>query len=86
MFSLRATEIFHDSGKMLIAIESVNYSYSRSSPGYQLNGNIAPIAIIVCSPDGIYALDMEAETTDIDHFRQDIAELDAMISSFKDEQ
>jgi len=68
---------------MLIAIESVDYRHSKSSPGYRLYGNLEPIAVIVCSPDGIYALDMEAEITVIDHYRQDIPELDAMITSFR---
>jgi len=83
MLSLRATEIFHDSRLMLIAIESVVCNHSKSSSGYRLYGNIEPIAVIVCSPDGIYAFDMEAESTVIDHYRQDIPELDAMITSFK---
>lgn len=86
MHSLRATEIFHDSRRMLIAIESVIYNHSTSIPGYQLYGRIEPIAVIVCSSDEIYALDTLAEITDIDHFRRDIPELDAMIASFKDER
>jgi len=83
MLTLRATEIFHDSGLMLIAIESVVCNHSKTSPGYGLYGVIEPVAVIVCSSDGIYALDMEAETTVVDHFRQAIPELDAMIASFK---
>lgn len=82
MTILRATEIFNDSRLMLIAIESVNCNHSTTSTSYRLYGKIEPIAVIVCGPDGIYALNMEAKFTILDQLRQDIPELDAIIASF----
>ena len=51
--------------------------------GCHLYGNIEPIAVIVCQPDGIYALDMKHEFKQLDQLRQDIPGLDVMLASFK---
>ncbi len=82
MSNLRAYEIFRDSKRMLIAIESVSYRHGKTTMGCHLYGNIEPIAVIVCHPDGIYALDMELEFKQLDQLRQDIPGLDAMLASF----
>ncbi|MGB5276659.1 MAG: hypothetical protein WBO73_20260 [Gammaproteobacteria bacterium] len=83
MTSLRATEIFHDSRRLLIAIESVDYSHRKTTTGGVLQLKIEPVAVIVCSPDGIYALDMEARSTLVEPLRKDIPELDAIMASFE---
>ena len=43
---------------------------------------VKPIAVIVCGPDGTYALDVEAKPATLDQLRQDIPELDAIISRY----
>jgi len=82
MGKLRATEIFNNARHRLIAIESVDFRYSQTSTNCRLYGNTEPIAVIVCGPDGIYALDMEAKLTMLDQLRRDIPELDAIIAPF----
>ena len=82
MTALRANEIFSNSGIKLIAIESVDYQYSRTTTRCQVYGNIKPIAVIVCGSEGIYALDMESKPADLGQLRQDIPELDALVSNF----
>lgn len=82
MNTLRASEIFNDSRLMLIAIESVDFRYSKTNTVCRMVGNIEPIAVIVCAPDATYALDMEAKPAALEKLRQDIPELDAIIAPF----
>jgi uncharacterized spore protein YtfJ len=82
MGTLRAREIYHDAGFMLIAVESVDFQHSKTNIGWQLYGNIEPIAVIVCGPDGTYALDMEAKPAAFDQLKQEIPEIDSIIASF----
>jgi len=79
MGTLRTREIFNDSRLMLIAVESVDFQRSKTNTSCQLYGKIEPGAIIVCSPDEIYALDMDSKLIAIDQLRQDIPGLDAII-------
>lgn len=79
MGQLRAIEIFNDSKFMLIAVESVNFQRNKTNASCWLYGNIETIAVIVCGPDEIYALDMDAKIIVLDQLRQDIPELDAII-------
>ena len=82
MGTLRASEIFNDSRLMLIAVESVDVQHCKTYIGCRMFGNIKPIAVIVCGPDGTYALDVEAKPATLDQLRQDIPELDAIISRY----
>ena len=79
---MRAREIFCDSGLLLIALASVDFRRSKTNIGCLTYWNIEPIAVIVCSPDGTYALDMEAKLVAIDQLRQNFPELDAVIAPF----
>ena len=81
MGTLRASEIFNDSGLMLIAIESVDFRHSKTNTVCRMYGKIEPIAVIVCAPDATYALDMEAKPAALDQLRQEIPELDTIIAS-----
>jgi len=83
MGTLRAREIFHDSRLSLIAVESVDVQHRKTRTNCQVYGNIEPIAVVVSGPDKTYALDMESNPTSLDLLRQDIPELNAIISSFK---
>lgn len=80
MATLRASEIFNDARQMLIVVESVDIRYSKSYTSCSIFGGIEPIAVIVCRPDVIYALDMSAKMTSLDQLRRDIPELDAIIT------
>lgn len=83
MNNLRATEICRDSRHLLIAIESVNKSHGKTGTGYRIYGHIEPAAIIVCSADGSYALDMESRRVHLKQLIRDIPGLDSLIGSFK---
>ena len=80
--NFRATEIFNDSRRMLVAIESVIYSHDKTDLTYRSYGMIEPVAVIVCSLEGVYALDMKSNMITIDQLKQDIPELDAIIARF----
>ena len=61
--------------RTLIAVESVKFQHSITNAGGHLIGNIKPVAVIVRSQEGMYALDLEAKPVDIDQLKQDIPEL-----------
>ena len=65
MGRLRTREIFVDSRYTVIAVESVHLRCRKQDTSCQLYASIKPIAVIVRSPDGTYALDIEANPTDI---------------------
>jgi hypothetical protein len=81
MARLRATEIFNDAGMALIAVESVEIKPSKTGAGCRFYAGIEPVAVIVCRPGKVYALDMNAEKTALDRFMRDIPGLSAMIAS-----
>jgi uncharacterized spore protein YtfJ len=80
MATLRTRHLFNDSRLTLIAVESVDFRRGTTSTSCQLYGQIEPIAVVVCSADRAYALDMEAKPADLDELRQAIPELDAAIA------
>jgi hypothetical protein len=67
---------------MLVAIESVRYSHGKTDLTYRLYGMIEPVAVIVCTLEGVYALDMKSNMIAIDQLKQDVPELDAIIARF----
>lgn len=82
MGALRASEIYNNSRLSLIVVESVGCQHSKMNSGCHLYGTIEPIALIVCTLDKTYALDMESNLTSLDLLKQDLPELDAIITSF----
>ena len=82
MTRLRASQIVNDAGLMLIAIEAVDFQQNKTTSSCRCHGNIEPLALIVCSPAGINALDMEAKHITLDQLVQNIPKLDAMIAAF----
>jgi hypothetical protein len=80
MGTLRASEIFYGTRRRLIAIESVDFGYDKTDAVCRMQGKIEPVALIVCTPDTCYALDMQARPAAVDPLRQAIPELDAMIN------
>lgn len=85
MVTLRASEIFSDSRLTLIAVESVDFQHTKTNTGYRVYGNIEPIVLIVCGPDGTYALDMEAKLVTFDQLKQNIPELETLIAPLNNE-
>ena len=83
MRTLRAIEIFNNATHKLIAIEAVDFQSNLVNKGYHLHGTLEPVAIIICTPEGINTLDMFAQPTAIAPLRQNIPELDALITAFK---
>ena len=82
MNTFRTHQIFNNASLTLIAVESVDSRRSRTSNGCQLYGHIRPVAVVVCGPDGAYALDMEAGPTDLEQLQRDIPELNTAIAQF----
>lgn len=80
MKKIRSREIFSNSRFKLIAIERIAFRYSKSNGGGQIYLNLEPIAVIVVSPNTSYAFDMEANLTTVEKIRDDIPELDSIIS------
>ena len=82
MGKLRISEIFTDSTRKLIAVESVDFRPTRTKTGGYVYGSIAPIAVVVCGPDGITAFDMHAKPVSVGQLRKDIPDLDGVVSQF----
>lgn len=82
MDKLRAIELFRNSRFLLIGVESVDFRLNKTDIFCQISGNIEPVAVIVCGPDGNNAFDMEARPTALNQLRQNIPELDDMITPF----
>ena len=81
--TLRASKLFSDSSCTLIAVEAIEFQHDQSNNSCRLYGTIAPVAVIVCNPNGIYAIDMEAKPTAFDKLRQAIPELEGMIADYE---
>ena len=84
MASLRAIEVYEDSRRRLIAIQSTELAHDNASPISRLFGRVEPIALIICGADGIDALSMQAESIDLDRLRSDVPGLDSMMTSYRD--
>ena len=80
MAKLRARAFFKNSMFTLIAVESVDTWHGNTNMGCQLYGGLAPVAVIVCSPNETYALDMEARPVDLDRFRTDLPGLGTLLN------
>ena len=78
MGTLRAREIFNQSGVTLIAVESVDIQHSKSGSVGRLYGKLEPIAVVVCGSGDAHAFDMEAMPVDLDQLKQAVPELDAL--------
>ncbi|MDH3421219.1 MAG: hypothetical protein OEM78_17250 [Gammaproteobacteria bacterium] len=77
MAALRTREIFSDATVTLIAVESIDLQTSKTNMGCHVYASIKPVAVIVRSLDGTYALDMEAKPTPLEQFRQYVPELNS---------
>ena len=82
MATLRAREVFCNSRRKIVAIESIDFQHKQTTIHSRMFGYLKPIAIIVFSPGALYAVDMEAQPVALEQLRQDIPELDIMITSF----
>ena len=82
MTFLRASEIFNDPGRRLIAIESVDFVYHKPGSACVLYAKVEPVALIVCAPDSRCALDMQARPIALDQLRRNMPELDAIMAPF----
>ena len=79
MHTIRAKEIFKDSTRTIFAVEYVELLQSTTNTHCHLVGTIKPIAVIVQSSEGIYALDMEAKSADLDQLRRDVPDINDYI-------
>ena len=83
MSTFRAREIFNNSTLMLIAVESIQFRNKLLGTSCQIYCNIEPIAVIVCTQDTSYALDMEANPAALDQLMQDVPEMDTFVTAFR---
>jgi len=83
MRSLRAREIFNDAELRLIAIESIELQQHKTDLGHQLYGHLDPLALMICTRDRVYALDMQARPITVEQLLGDIPELEDMIAALK---
>ena len=79
MDSLRSSEIYRDAGCKLITVQAVELQQGANDAGCYLHGSMKPVAVIVCSRDGIYALDMNAEPVALERLLHDVPGLDSLI-------
>ena len=79
MAAMRVSQIFRRSNLGIVAVERVTFRHSRSKAGCLLQGAVKPIAVVVCSGDHAYALDIEAQALDLEQLKRDVPELDSII-------
>jgi len=79
MERLRGREIYRDSLRRLIAVETVALR-RETQPVRYIHGSIEPVALVVCAEDSTFALDMEGEPTDIRRLKRDVPGLEALLS------
>ncbi len=82
MGTLRASEIFNNSGIIIIALELVDCRHSKSDAVCQLYGSIELIAVIICDEDGVHAFDTDIKPVALDRLRQGVSEFDTLIAPF----
>lgn len=80
MSNPRTREIFRDRRFTLLVVESADLRCRRSDTGYQIYASMEPLAIIVCSPNGVTAFDMEAHPVSLDALRQDVSGLADLVT------
>jgi len=80
MDRLRGSEIYRDAGCRLIAVQTVELQHGANDTGYYLHGNMRPVAVVVCSRDGMYALDMNAEPVALERLLHDVPGLDSLLN------
>jgi hypothetical protein len=81
MVTLRARPVFSDSTVHVFAVESCEIARRRSAGGYQLFGTADPVAVVVCDPDSVYALDMAAKPINLEQLREAVPALDSIIAA-----
>lgn len=78
---LRARQIGVDSRHRLIFIESVDSWCAATGAAMRLFGRIEPVAVVVCTANGSYALDMDANPANLDQLRKSVPELDDTLTA-----
>ena len=79
MHSLRLVEIHRDGRLRLLAVQSVEYDSGRIGGLCHVFGRIAPVAVVVCRPSAVVALDMAGEQIPLETLTADLPELDGML-------
>lgn len=82
MIKLRAIELFRNAKFLVIAVESAEFKLNKMDILCQISGKMEPIAVVICGPNGNYALDMQTRPTALNELRLNIPELDDMIALF----
>ena len=82
MHILRSNKVFDDAMFAVIAVESVDIRQGETNSFTHVLGQIQPLNVIVCSPDGIKAFDMEARPADLEHLKRDVPGLEATIAAY----
>jgi hypothetical protein len=82
MAELRARQVFQDAGRLIIAVEQRELRQRNSRASWQLYGTLESIAVIVCEPDGVYALDMALQPLAVAELTAQIPELATLLAAF----
>lgn len=82
MESIRASEIYRNAGFVLVALERVEYRQDKMKKLFQIYGRIEPIAVVICSPDTVTAIDMTGAPIAVDRLRGSIPNLDAILKPY----
>ncbi len=82
MDSIRASEIYRGTGFVLVALERMEYRQDKMKHLCQVYGQIEPIAVVVCRPDAVTALDTTGAPVAIKHLKEIITDLDGMLEPY----
>ena len=86
METFRARPVSVEQRFSLIAIECVESHRHRSSNGCRFSALLEPVALVVCGPETIRALDMQGNAMDVDELRRNVPELDSELDTYATRQ
>lgn len=82
MRTFRTRPVRVDRRLALIAIESVEWHRHRSSNGCRFSAFVEPIALVVCGPEAVHAIDIQGNPVDVGKLRRTIPDLDAELGTY----
>ena len=76
----RVSVVFKGHGLTLLVVESLQLGHECFAQGCMVTGSLDPIAIVVCDERGVYAMNMEATSIELDRILRETPELQAYIA------
>ena len=82
MLKSRIRELFRDSDRQVIVIETIHIRQHRTNSACTIQVLLEPTALVICNPERFYALNSDAQPIAVERLRRKIPELDAAIKAW----